>query len=121
MMVLKTKSILAEPSEDDGLRICVMRKIKKDYEFDMWWKILAPSMDLLKDYRAGRASWDDYVPRYTKEVLEGQRDFVIELAELAERRDVTILCYEDTPEMCHRRLLAEECKKYVPSLELILE
>jgi len=120
-MVLKTKSIQAESSLEDGLRICVMRKVYKKYHWDMWWRNLAPSLELWKDYREGRATWEDYVPRFNQEVLVEQAEYVKELAELAKRKDVTILCYETTPEKCHRRLLAEACKEYVPDLEIILE
>ena len=36
------------------------------------------------------------------------------------KENVTFLCIEEKPDFCHRRLLAEECKKYQPNLEIII-
>ncbi len=43
---------------------------------------------------------------------------VLNLALRAINEDITLLCKEDTPEKCHRRLLAEECKILIPKLEV---
>ena len=118
-MVLQTKSILLKPSQDDGLRICVMRKIKPNYKFDMWWPILAPSLKLLGDYISQKIDWVEYAPKYIKE-MKDHKDIVKLLAETANKINITILCYEEIPEKCHRRLLAEECKKYESNLEIII-
>lgn len=120
-MTLRTKSILAEPSPEDGWRICVMRKIRPDYKFDMWWPVLAPSLELLKGYKDEDISWQEYIPIFQREVLEGKAEYVKELAEISAQRDVTILCYEKTSEKCHRRLLAQACKEYRSDLEVILD
>ena len=120
-MVLKTKCVLEKPSKEDGLRICVMRFIRKSYEFDLWWKELAPSSKLLNDYKRKRINWEEYIPRYNQEVLESHKESVKLLAEMAMKKDITLLCYERTPEKCHRRLLAEECEKYQQNLELIVK
>ncbi|HJX05753.1 MAG TPA: DUF488 domain-containing protein [Candidatus Nanoarchaeia archaeon] len=123
-MTLKTKSMRAEPSEDDGFRVCIMRKYdpKKPgyYPIDKHWLELSPSEELLRDYHKG-LPWEDYVSRFTQEVLTQQADRIKWLAQEALKNDITLLCYEKTPENCHRRLVALACKMYQPSLELILE
>ena len=124
-MALKTKSILAEASPGDGFRICIMRKYDpgkhKDYaKADVHWIELSPSEELLKDYHKG-LPWEDYVSRFTQEVLGIQTERIKWVAHEALRKDITLLCYEETPENCHRRLVALACQMYQPSLELILE
>lgn len=42
------------------------------------------------------------------------------LAELGIDKVITLLCIEDSPKFCHRRLLAEECSKYFSELEIII-
>ena len=124
-MVLKTKSILAATSIDDGLRICVMREYNpgKHPEYmpiDEHWDALPPSKELLKDYH-NNLPWEDYVKRFTSEVLLNQAEKVKELANKAMKDDITILCYEDKPDKCHRRLVALACQMYEPYLKLVLE
>jgi hypothetical protein len=43
------------------------------------------------------------------------------LAKKALTENVTLLCYEDGPENCHRRLVALACQMYEPGLQLELE
>jgi uncharacterized protein YeaO (DUF488 family) len=133
-MVLQTKSMGAEPSEQDGLRICVMRDpriynrysaaFEKKFLFPMYHinlKSLSPPAWLKDGYIQEKISWEDYVPIFKREVLEKQSELIKAISYLAMRTDITLLCSEKTPEQCHRRLLAEECKKYQSKLELIIE
>ena len=122
---LKTKSIRADVSEDDGLRICIMRSYNPekhpDYKpIDQHWIELSPPPELLEDYQKG-LSWQDYLYRFTQEVLIYQTDRIRELAELATKKDITLLCYEETPDNCHRSIIAKLCKMHQPGLEVILE
>ena len=123
-MTLKTKSIRAPISPEDGLRICVMRSYDRakhpEYqETDQHIVELSPSRDLLEALHAG-LSWEDYVARFSREVLIPQQDRIRDLARQAIERNITLLCYEETPENCHRRLLALACQMYQPKLELVL-
>ena len=49
--MIRMKSILDKKSEDDGVRVCVMRFVKSFYDYDEWLRDLAPSIELLNDYR----------------------------------------------------------------------
>jgi len=128
--VLKTKSILVEPDEGDGLRICVMRSLqglnrvrrKYNIHYDMHFKSLAPSKELMQQYVKEKSiSWQDYVNRYHAEVLKLQFDLIHLISHIALEKDITLLCSEREPKYCHRKLLAEECKIYRPDLEVIVK
>ncbi|MBT4376453.1 DUF488 domain-containing protein [archaeon] len=81
---------------------------------------LSPSTELLQDYHNG-LSWDKYVETFTRETLSLQSGKIKGLAKKALTENVTLLCYEDGPENCHRRLVALACQMYEPGLQLELE
>ena len=62
----------------------------------------APTDDLLKGYKDGKVKWREYEVRYLNN-LKSQMLLLIG----EELKDSCLLCAEDTPEQCHRRLLAE--------------
>ena len=67
--------------------------------------ILAPSWELLDDYKAGKITWSAYIKRYVKEM--DNVDAIVEMLrirKLAETRDVRLICYEKTYP-CHRYIL----------------
>lgn len=118
-MSLYTKSIQAKKIKSDGIRICVMRRPDKDADFDIWMPHLSPSNKLLDDYQQGKIDWDGYVVRFNREVIKKETKYFKILAELANKKKITILCWEKTPEKCHRRLVAEEIKKRFPALKVV--
>jgi uncharacterized protein (DUF488 family) len=66
---------------------------------------LAPSEEILKDYRNDR-DWSRYVSRF--ETLMDERRVPQSLDRtLFEDNDCCLLCSEATPDRCHRRLIAE--------------
>lgn len=67
-------------------------------------KELAPSAGLLASYRKKTISWDQY-EREFKSLLERRR--VEQHFDPALLADSCLLCAEETPEKCHRRLVAE--------------
>lgn len=66
---------------------------------------LAPTQELLKDYRDKQVSWADYERVFNNLMAERQIDDHLSPA-FFETRTV-LLCSEPTPEKCHRRLVAE--------------
>lgn len=115
-MILLTKSIQKKRAVGDGVRICIMRRPDKNADFDIWMPTLAPSNKLLKAYHRKQMNWDEYEARYTKEVLYKNDSYIQILSEMAQKHKVTILCWEKTPEKCHRRLVAEACLNKYPNL-----
>jgi uncharacterized protein (DUF488 family) len=66
--------------------------------------LLAPSTELLNDYRRRGLAWSDYVPRYLAELRERRVEAVLEPADFEE---TILLCSEPTTQQCHRRLCLE--------------
>ncbi len=132
-MVLRTNTMYSIPIMNET-RICIMRDSRvynrtlKDYLslhgrplYDTMLKDLAPSKELLKGYKEGDISWEQYSLIFDKEVLLPQSELIQDLAQRALSEDITLLCSEKTPDNCHRRLIAEECKRYQPNLEIVIK
>ena len=120
-MTLYTASIQRQAKSSDGTRASIMRFNRPYYKFDAWIPALAPSEELLLGYKANKISWDEYEIRFKAEVLDKQKDLIAILSEAALDHDITLLCWENGPAQCHRRLVAEECKKYKPKLQVGLK
>lgn len=76
---------------------------------------LAPTQDMLDAYKKQRGAWDDYEKRFLD--LMAQR----RIEEVIERHAVDgacLLCSEDKPHHCHRRLVAEYLKEKWGDLEI---
>jgi len=68
-------------------------------------KVLAPTDDILSDYRKDH-DWDRYVKRF--EALMDERNIPQSLDPLLfEEKNCCLLCSEETPEKCHRKLVTE--------------
>ncbi len=131
-ILLKTKSIHAPSSPKDGYRISIMSRhtlndgITLDPSitagiFDEWIKELAPPNILIGAYYKRGLPWNKFEKQYLEFLRRPEtRPHIIRLIELAKTRDVTVLCIENTPEYCHRRLLAEECQRLEPKLQIIV-
>ena len=107
---LNIKRIYDPPASDDGFRLLIMRRwprgIAKD-KIDAWDKGLAPSLELLNDYRRGLVSWDEYTRRYLWEIAN-RPDSIEAVATLRSRvpnETITLLCSCVNPDRCHRTLL----------------
>ena len=119
--MLFTKSLQAPKQPQDGLRVCVMRRIKPTYDFDIWAPLLSPSEKLLQAYVINQEmSWDEFKPLFLKELAKTGEDFLSFLCDLATKQNVTLLCWEEKPDFCHRRLLAEKCQDLCPKLNIVL-
>lgn len=77
---------------------------------------LAPTEELLKNYKSKKVSWQDYEKEYSKILLHREPLKSINLE--TEDGPVCLLCSEDKPERCHRRLLAEFYSQQFPGVEV---
>jgi len=68
---------------------------------------LAPSKELLEDWKTGGISWELYEKRYRKEMeSEKAQETIKALARAIQYDDFRLLCYEKNPP-CHRFILKE--------------
>jgi uncharacterized protein YeaO (DUF488 family) len=139
---IKIKSLKEQTEESDGLRILIARyrprylpKYKENWE--QWWKDLAPSRCLWKDYlKDKKIDWAEYVRRFVLEI-KNNPEAVEALWTLASTPDnddegchqqhnkyclsakyetVTLLCHCIDDKYCHRSLvkaMIEELREQV--------
>lgn len=119
--MIRTKSIQTKKSPEDGIRICIMRRPGAGADFDIWMPVLAPSHELLDNYREHKINWIQYEKRFNKEVVSGQKKYLKILIELARKSTVTLLCWEKKPDKCHRRLIAEACQKLSSNIKIVIK
>ncbi len=81
----------------------------------------APPPKLIGDYCRRGLPWGEFAVRYLEHLRRpGVIGKVIGLAELASTQDLIVLCVECEPLFCHRRLFAEECKRLIPTLSIVI-
>jgi len=127
-MALFTKCILHDRQPEDGIRISVMsrhklsdgktndERITQD-KFDEHIQEFGPPPKLIGDYYKRGLSWEQFEQRYLKHIRSSAISSKVRtLAGRSLSEDITILCIEDNPQYCHRRLLAEECVRLFPNL-----
>ncbi len=76
---------------------------------------LAPTKELLSGYRQGRISWDTYETRFNALMKERRIESALSREDLS---DGCLLCSEDQPHHCHRRLVAENLDRHWGGLEI---
>ena len=76
---------------------------------------LAPTKDLLKSYRSKEITWEEFEKNYKNQIKDSKAILGLNKGDF---EDACLLCSENTPEKCHRRLLAEELAK-IWDLEII--
>lgn len=120
-MGLYTKSAQFAATVDDGIRICIMRRPDSALDWDIWMPHLAPSDELLTAYHQQKISWDEFCVQFKINVLEGKSEYLDILIDMAKKRKITLLCWEETPDKCHRRLIAQACAQRSPSLNVSIK
>ena len=78
--------------------------------------VLAPTQEILDCYRKGKGNWNEYEPEFLALIRKRKIETALDRKILA---DSCLLCSEDTPEHCHRRLIAEYLQKHWPAVEVI--
>ena len=107
----------------EGLRIGTVRRPprgvpKSEYAarhlYDVWFPNLAPSEALLKAYFpiTQARSWRDFKRRFLTELKAPDAKHDLELiAALSHHTNLAVGCYCESPNYCHRSLLAEQLAK----------
>jgi uncharacterized protein (DUF488 family) len=78
--------------------------------------VLAPTQEMLDEYKKNRGDWLTYETRYL-ELMKQRR-----IKETIPREvvgDGCLLCSEDKPHHCHRRLVAEYLKRHWGDVDIV--
>ncbi|MBN2603555.1 MAG: DUF488 domain-containing protein [Candidatus Thermoplasmatota archaeon] len=78
--------------------------------------LLSPSEEIFNEYRKTR-NWDQYVKSFNMLMNKRKMDIVLKDA-IANHDRVCLLCSEELPNKCHRRLLAEYYKSKGNQIEI---
>jgi uncharacterized protein (DUF488 family) len=101
---LNNSSQLAGFAKKDDLRYFLKALGNIDY---IHMPILAPSEEILTDYKKNKGDWPTYEIKFLALMAERRIENIISPAELDQ---ACLLCSEHIPEHCHRRLVAEYLK-----------
>jgi uncharacterized protein (DUF488 family) len=110
---LNNSSQLASYTKSADLRFFLNRILRKDY---VHLPELAPSAELLKNYRDGSGDWEGY-----------EKDF-LHLMKVRRVHDSVpidlidggcLLCSEPTADKCHRRLVAQHMAEKWPGAQIV--
>lgn len=132
-LYLKTKSIHAPISTDDGYRISVMSRhtlndgktpdpLITNQSFDEWKKELAPPDPLVGSYYRRNLPLVEFEKQYLDFLRKPEQRVNLEklVSQLKTENTITLLCVEDSPDHCHRRLLAQECQQINSEIQLVI-
>jgi len=78
---------------------------------------LAPTQELLADYRKRGASWEEYERRFRTLMAERQPEKLLDPSLFAV--PTVLLCSETTAERCHRRLVLEHLQQHWGELQIV--
>jgi uncharacterized protein YeaO (DUF488 family) len=109
---LNNRSQLAGFTKADDLEYFLKTICGIDYRYT---PELAPTQDILEQFKKLGGHWTDYERQYLKLLRERsvERSLTQELLEGA-----CLLCSEHEPTHCHRRLAAEYLQGFIPSIRI---
>lgn len=86
----------------------VVGSMEYEHRLDM-----APTRDLLGEYRKGEINWAEYTDRYMGLLRKRKLRSTVSLRDLD---GACLLCSEHLPEQCHRSLLSEHLREAFPEI-----
>jgi len=108
---LNNVSQLAGFAKKDDLRFFLKELCGADYQHR---PELAPTQAILDDYKKHKGSWENYAQKFTA-LMASRR---IEAIDRKTLDGSCLLCSEDKPHHCHRRLVAEYLKDKWQDVEI---
>jgi uncharacterized protein (DUF488 family) len=109
---LNNISQLAGFPKRDDLRFFLKRIVHIEYVHE---PLLAPTQDLLDAFKKEKGPWSDYESKFLSLMAQRHIETTISPSLLHQS---CMLCSEDTPEHCHRRLVAEYLKARWPNVTI---
>jgi uncharacterized protein (DUF488 family) len=79
--------------------------------------LLAPTQELLDQYKKQRGDWSTYEQRFLALMRERQIQHALDAEGF--KAPTALLCSEATPEHCHRRLVAEYLADYWSDTQIV--
>jgi uncharacterized protein (DUF488 family) len=76
---------------------------------------LAPTKEILDTYKKNKAAWEAYEPKFIALIRSRKIEKKLDPAQFD---GACLLCSEETPDHCHRRLVAEYLQKKWPNVEI---
>jgi uncharacterized protein (DUF488 family) len=110
---LNNVSQLAGFSKRDDLRYFLRQICGVDY---VQQPKLAPTQELLDEYRKRKGDWQTYEHGFLEIMRQRQIETTVPKHVIA---DGCLLCSEDKPHHCHRRLVAEYFREHWSDVEII--
>ena len=110
---LNNVSQLAGFAKKDDLRYFLEAICRIGYEHR---PELAPTQDMLDEYKKHRGEWARFEERFLELIAQRKIEETIPLSAVDQ---ACLLCSEDKPHHCHRRLIAEYWKEKWGNLEII--
>lgn len=110
---LNNVSQLAGFTKKDDLKYFLREICAMDY---LHLPLLAPTQAMLDGYKKGKGAWSDY-ERGFLDLIRGR-----EIQTHVSRESLEngcLLCSEDKPEQCHRRLVAQYLKSHWGDVEIV--
>jgi uncharacterized protein (DUF488 family) len=111
---LHNSSQLSGFAKKDDLQFFLKEICNAEYRYE---SLLAPSEDILTAYKKNEISWAQYEDQFRE--LMKKREIVSRLNNTIFRIPTVLLCSEDKPTKCHRRLIAEHLKENWGDTEVI--
>jgi uncharacterized protein (DUF488 family) len=110
---LHNVSQLAGFSKRDDLKYFLRTICDLDY---VHIPLLAPTAEMLEEYRKSKGGWPQYEEKFLALLHSRRIEKSIDRRVLSES---CLLCSEDTPEHCHRRLVAEYLQKHWSDVDIV--
>ena len=103
---LNNTSQLAGFSKYPDIKYFLAKCAKCHYLSD---KHFSPSETTLDDYKKKKINWDEYVKQFNETMDKRKiREYIKDkYTKILSEETICFLCSEETPENCHRRLIAE--------------
>ncbi len=109
---LNNRSQLAGFAKRDDLAFFLREICQANYEHQ---PLLAPSQEILDEYKKHRGSWADFEQRFFRLMAERRIESVLTPDDF--RPATALLCSEATAEHCHRRLVIEYLQRHWPDIQ----
>ena len=118
-MALRIVRLGSPRQRDEGTRIGTVRRPPRGVPktefasgnwYDVWFPVLAPSVDTMKLGQAAAtpAQWTKFAKKYRSEMAEPEAQHSINLlAALSQGSNLSVGCYCEDEDHCHRSILKE--------------